>query len=238
LERAEEAAGIAHIGGLHAWRRKWHTERKNYPAQDVAAAAGYADVSSVERYRHADPATTFQVISNPTVEIRRAVPGDQVVAPAPKEQASSDTGAGATSKSSIRRRLRRRSTPDDVAIAVISSEGVGQGRGSAAKSVMPDGTVVESRDERYAANLAVARAYAAEHGHLLPKKDERPGGVNLLMWLKNQEIRIANGTMPLDRRSELEALAEWRERATRRNIPVRVAERSLSDERAECSPRP
>lgn len=88
---------------------------------------------------------------------------------------------------------------------------------------MPDGTVVNSRDERFAANLEVARTYAAEHGHLLPKKHERPNGVNLLMWLKNQEIRIANGTMPRDRRSELEAIPEWCERAGRRNIPVSAA---------------
>jgi hypothetical protein len=77
---------------------------------------------------------------------------------------------------------------------------------------MPDGTIVESRDERFALNLAAAKKYAAEHGHLMPRKHERPSGVNLLMWLKNQEIRISNGTMPLPRRAQLEAMPEWRER--------------------------
>lgn len=178
LVRAEKAAEITHIGGLHAWRRKWHTERKNYPTQDVAVAAGYADPRSVERYRHADPETTYLVVTTPTVQIRRTAQGEQRDAAAPREQTVGSAAAASKSPAPRRRKLRRRAQSDEKARAVTALA-VGQGRGSAAKSVMPDGTVVASRDERFAANLAVARAYAAEHGHLLPKKHERPGGVDV-----------------------------------------------------------
>jgi integrase len=234
LVRAEAAAGIAHIGGLHAWRRKWHTERKNYPAQDVAVAAGYADPRSVDRYRHADAATTYLVVSTPTVVIRRAPRVEQAVentagarepgallaqgslaasaAPTTTVATVAHANRQAVPAAARPRRALRRSRHKELMTPVTIADGVGQGRGSAARSVMPDGTVIDSRDERFAANLAVARAYAAEHDHLLPKKHERPDGVNLLMWLKNQEIRIDKGTMPPERRVELEAIAAWRER--------------------------
>lgn len=237
LVRAEAAAGIAHIGGLHAWRRKWHTERKNYPAQDVAVAAGYADTRSVDRYRHADAETTYLVVSTPTVVIRRAPRVEQPdgntagagepetsvahgsptasVAPTTTVATVAHANRQAVPAAARPRRPLRRSHHKEPATPVTTAAGVGQGRGSAARSVMPDGTVVDSRDKRFAANLAVAQAYAAEHGHLLPKKHERPNGVNLLMWLKNQELRIKKGTMPPERRAELETIAAWRERVAR-----------------------
>jgi hypothetical protein len=241
LIRAEKAAGIAHIGGLHAWRRKWHTERKNYPAQDVAAAAGYADPRSVDRYRHSDPATIYQVVSTPTVEIRRnpaselSVPvadaaGEKQVEATSPVTVEPQTGGGpllsaagrglrvsTSTPTRLRRRSRTKSAKSDTPPAPATR--VGQGSGSPKRSMMPDGTVVESRDERFALNLAVAKKYAAEHGHLMPRKHERPSGVNLLQWLKNQEIRIAKGTMPLPRRAELEAMPEWRDRVRERDIP-------------------
>jgi hypothetical protein len=87
--------------------------------------------------------------------------------------------------------------------------------GSPHRSTMPDGTVVGSREERFAHNLEVARAYAEEHGHLRPRKAERPQGVNLYQWLKNQETRIRRGTMPAVRRAALEDLSAWRQRTGR-----------------------
>lgn len=208
MKRAERAAGIAAIGGLHAWRRKWHSERKDYPAQDVANAAGYADVRSVERYRKADPETTYRVMAEPTRRVRRTDPDMP-------QQATVDSATGGgtpTPKHAYHAPKRRRPHPAPSTVTRIPAAGVGQGKGSAAVSVMPDGTTVHSRDERFAANLAVARAYAAEQGHLMPNKRERPKGVNLLQWLKNQEIRIAKGTMPRARRDELQAIPEWRDR--------------------------
>lgn len=218
LVRAEEAAAIAHIGGLHAWRRKWHTERKNYPAQDVAAAAGHADVRSVDRYRRADAATTYLVVSTPTVPVRRQ-PAAAPAAPPERENTSGDARSSATASDHSRAKLRRRSSSKKAEVPTPVG-GVGQGSGSSAKSVMPDGTVVESREARFDANLAVARAYAGEHGHLMPKKHERPNGVDLQMWLKNQEARIVNGTMPHERLAALDAVAAWKERLIRRGIGV------------------
>jgi hypothetical protein len=238
LIKAEKAAGIAHIGGLHAWRRKWHTERKNYPAQDVAAAAGYADPRSVDRYRHSDPATIYQVVSKPTVEIRRnpslspgvlvenAAAENQVEAASPVTAEAQTAAAplltaggpelrvGTSTPTRVRRRRRTKSEKSNTPPAPATP--VGQGSGSPKRSKMPDGTVVESRDERFALNLAAAKKYAADHGHLMPTKHERPAGVNLLMWLKNQEIRISKGTMPLPRRAQLEAMPEWRNRMRKR----------------------
>ena len=80
---------------------------------------------------------------------------------------------------------------------------------------MPDGTVVENRDQRFAQNLQVAREYVSEHGHLRPDKGERPGGMNLYQWLKNQELRLRKGTMPPERRQALESLPGWTERVSR-----------------------
>lgn len=218
LLRAEKAAEIAHIGGLHAWRRKWHTERKGYPAQDVAVAAGYADVRSVDRYRHADAETTYRVVTEPTTVFRRAAPTPVKATSARDGQAAVEPRRGTKANDGTRRKRRRRSSGDVTATQPAAPGGVGQGRGSYARSVMPDGTIVESRDERFEANLAVAQAYAAEHGHLMPKKHERPSGVDLQMWLKNQEARFRKGTMPPERLAMLDALPAWRERILKRGI--------------------
>ncbi len=79
---------------------------------------------------------------------------------------------------------------------------------------MPDGTVVENRDERFAHNLQVAQDYFKEHGHLRPDKRERPGGVNLYQWLKNQELRLQKGTMPVERQQALQSLPGWTAQAS------------------------
>lgn len=72
-ERAEGRAKIARrLGGTHVWRRKWATERKDYPAKDVMTAGGWNDPRSLETaYKQADPHTTLQVVTCPTRRIRR-----------------------------------------------------------------------------------------------------------------------------------------------------------------------
>lgn len=72
IERAEEIAGISHIGGTDAIRRKWVTERKDHPIPDLMRAGGWADPRSLQSYLHADPQTTFQVVGIRTRRIRRA----------------------------------------------------------------------------------------------------------------------------------------------------------------------
>ena len=51
LSAAERRAGLPKLdGGLwHAYRRKWATERKHLPLNDVAAAGGWSDVVDVDR---------------------------------------------------------------------------------------------------------------------------------------------------------------------------------------------
>ncbi|HEY0020834.1 MAG TPA: Helicase associated domain protein [Longimicrobium sp.] len=77
---------------------------------------------------------------------------------------------------------------------------------------MPDGTTGEDRDERFAFNVAAARAYHAAHGHLRPGKKDRPNGVNLYQWLKNQELQIRQGTIPPERLETVTSLPGWEER--------------------------
>jgi hypothetical protein len=83
---------------------------------------------------------------------------------------------------------------------------------------MPDGTVVEDREERFHFNAAAAREYFAENGDLLPPKDARPRGVNLYQWLKNQELQIASGTLRPDRAAVLNELPGWRDRQLQRTL--------------------
>lgn len=71
MRRAEKQARIAHIGGEHAWRRKWFSERKDYPLADLMKAGGHADPETVRIYQQADPETTFDVVTRPTRRIRR-----------------------------------------------------------------------------------------------------------------------------------------------------------------------
>ncbi|HEX2093249.1 MAG TPA: tyrosine-type recombinase/integrase [Longimicrobiaceae bacterium] len=74
MKRAEEAARIDHIGGEHAWRRKWFSERKDYPVADLMQAGGHADPKTVPIYQQADPETTYNVVARPTRRIRRDKP--------------------------------------------------------------------------------------------------------------------------------------------------------------------
>lgn len=71
MRDAEAAARIDHIGGEHAWRRKWFSERKDYPVADLMRAGGHADPRSVHLYTQADPETTLKVVSQPTRRVRR-----------------------------------------------------------------------------------------------------------------------------------------------------------------------
>lgn len=75
LARAEVAAGVAHVGGAHAWRRKWATERKDHPEADIMRAGAWADPRSLrDAYTHADPETTYEVVSRRTRVVRRGGP--------------------------------------------------------------------------------------------------------------------------------------------------------------------
>lgn len=87
--------------------------------------------------------------------------------------------------------------------------------GSPALSTMGDGTVVQTRAERYEYNMSAAREYSAEHGHLIPKKRERPHGVNLYMFLEQQEQAWRCARMPEARRVQLGQLSAWHQRLAR-----------------------
>ena len=59
-------------GGWHTFRRKWATERKHYPIQDVMAAGGWGDPTCLQTlYQQADDATVYKVVSEPA-ELREA----------------------------------------------------------------------------------------------------------------------------------------------------------------------
>jgi site-specific recombinase XerD len=73
LERAEVIAGIAPVGGVHAWRRKWATERKGHPEVDVMRAGAWRDSRSLkEAYTRPDAQSTYAVVSRRTGVVRRA----------------------------------------------------------------------------------------------------------------------------------------------------------------------
>lgn len=68
LRRAEKAANVDELkgGDFHPYRRKWSTERKDLPAQDVALAGGWRDLRSLERsYQKADAQTVLRVMTEP-----------------------------------------------------------------------------------------------------------------------------------------------------------------------------
>jgi hypothetical protein len=69
--RAEKLAGIAHMGGAHAGRRKWASERKGHPLSDIMKAGGWRDARSLQSYLQDDTKTTYEVVSRPTRRIRR-----------------------------------------------------------------------------------------------------------------------------------------------------------------------
>ena len=65
LRQAEQRAKLQHQhrGGWHALRRAWATARKAMPLQDVMAAGGWRDATSLQRaYQHSDPATVRAVM--------------------------------------------------------------------------------------------------------------------------------------------------------------------------------
>lgn len=69
LERAEAAAGLEKLAGgdFHPYRRKWATERKHLPPQDVAAAGSWRDLRALQTaYQQTDEATMLAVVSDPT----------------------------------------------------------------------------------------------------------------------------------------------------------------------------
>ena len=64
----EKRAGLSKLDGglLHAFRRKWATERKDLPVKDVAAAGGWKDVGTLLTcYQQADRQTMLAVMSEP-----------------------------------------------------------------------------------------------------------------------------------------------------------------------------
>jgi hypothetical protein len=59
-------------GCWHPYRRKWATERKHHPIQDVMHAGGWKTASVVQDiYQAADTATVYRVLTDPG-EVREA----------------------------------------------------------------------------------------------------------------------------------------------------------------------
>src|SRR5687768_15582162 len=57
LARAERLTHLEPLDGsdFHAYRRKWATERKHLPVQDVARVGGWSDLATLQEcYEHAD----------------------------------------------------------------------------------------------------------------------------------------------------------------------------------------
>ena len=74
LKRAERQAKVPKQRGSlwHAYRRKWGTERKHLPVQDVAQAGGWSDPTCLQAiYQQPDDATMYRVVSEPA-ELRDA----------------------------------------------------------------------------------------------------------------------------------------------------------------------
>ena len=68
LTRAETAAKLEPLPGsdFHADRRKWATERKHLPTQDVMLAGSWRDARSLQTaYQHADEQTVLAVVNEP-----------------------------------------------------------------------------------------------------------------------------------------------------------------------------
>jgi hypothetical protein len=74
LEQAERLAEVPKQRGSlwHAYRRKWGTERKHLPIQDVAQAGGWKNAATLATiYQQPDEATLYAVVSQPA-ELREA----------------------------------------------------------------------------------------------------------------------------------------------------------------------
>jgi integrase len=85
LQKAERAAGLPPLkGGVwHTYRRKWATERKDYPMKDVMAAGGWTDVTTfLTSYQQVDAATQLRVMSAPEKLSEKVGPGAIPVTPA------------------------------------------------------------------------------------------------------------------------------------------------------------
>ncbi len=67
MHRAYRYAGIERQkGGLwHPFRRKWATERKDFPVRDTMAAGGWEDEPTAMMYQQPDEDTLRQLIDNP-----------------------------------------------------------------------------------------------------------------------------------------------------------------------------
>jgi hypothetical protein len=68
LEKAERLAKVPKLTGgrWHPYRRKWGTERKHLPVQDVAFAGGWKNTATLATiYQQPDPVTTYRVMSEP-----------------------------------------------------------------------------------------------------------------------------------------------------------------------------
>jgi integrase len=75
LRRAYKLAKLEKEPGSlwHALRRKWATERKGYPVNDLAAAGGWRDTPTLlASYLRTDPETITQVVLNPTMRLAAA----------------------------------------------------------------------------------------------------------------------------------------------------------------------
>jgi integrase len=74
----EQHAGLSKLDGglLHAYRRKWATERKDLSVKDVAAAGGWRDVGTLLTcYQQADRETMLAVMSEPRKVTEASVTG-------------------------------------------------------------------------------------------------------------------------------------------------------------------
>jgi len=63
---AERLANLEHLpgGGWHPFRRGWATTRKGLSVQDVAAAGGWTDLTTLQKcYQQADPASIAAVVA-------------------------------------------------------------------------------------------------------------------------------------------------------------------------------
>jgi integrase len=68
MVRAEKLAELEPLDGTlwHAYRRKWVTERKYLPDPDVARMGGWKSIEAMKMaYQHADPETSYRVLSEP-----------------------------------------------------------------------------------------------------------------------------------------------------------------------------
>ena len=76
LERAEKKPKLPAVEGsdFHAYRRKWATERKHLPVQDVAHAGAWTDCETLQTaYTEPDELTILAVVAEPTT-LRDAKP--------------------------------------------------------------------------------------------------------------------------------------------------------------------